>query len=181
MAFSAAAVAYCVTGGLILFSGIRGATISDTVKSALSGNLNPAVTENVNFSAAPTGNSDAGATGTTTGGKSSNSATENQNLAKKIIQSNPAYAGWDTGENWSSLVQLWTKESGWDATADNAQSGAYGIAQSLPATKYPVAGQPPPAGKSDPGAQISWGLSYILGRYGNPVMAWAHEVANNWY
>ena len=45
MAVNGIAVAYAVSGGLILFSGIRGATISDTVKSALSGNLNPAGTE----------------------------------------------------------------------------------------------------------------------------------------
>ena len=23
--------------------------------------------------------------------------------------------------------------------------------------------------------------NYIAGRYGNPVNAWAHEVANHWY
>jgi hypothetical protein len=29
--------------------------------------------------------------------------------------------------------------------------------------------------------QIRWGLGYIKGRYGSPLAAWAHEVANNWY
>lgn len=39
MPFSGAALAYSVAGGLILFSGIKGATLSDTVKGALTGNL----------------------------------------------------------------------------------------------------------------------------------------------
>lgn len=49
MAFSGAAVAYCVTGGLILYSGIKGAKITDTVKAVLAGNLNVAGTEPINF------------------------------------------------------------------------------------------------------------------------------------
>src|ERR1700761_220465 len=32
-------VAYCVVGGLLLFSGIKGATIVDTTKAVLKGNL----------------------------------------------------------------------------------------------------------------------------------------------
>src|SRR5262249_52934293 len=39
MTFSAAAVGYSVVGGLILFSGIKGASIVDTVTGVLSGNL----------------------------------------------------------------------------------------------------------------------------------------------
>lgn len=45
MAFSAAGVAYLVTGGLLLFSGIKGATIADTVESVFSGNLTVTDTE----------------------------------------------------------------------------------------------------------------------------------------
>lgn len=40
-------VLYCVSGGLILYSGIKGATIADTVKSVLSGNVNVSETENI--------------------------------------------------------------------------------------------------------------------------------------
>jgi cell wall-associated NlpC family hydrolase len=112
-------------------------------------------------------------------GSASNSASANQALAKQIIEADSAYSGWDTGQNWTDLVQLWTQESGWSATADNASSGAYGIAQALPASKYPAAGQK--SGGSDPATQIKWGLSYIKSRYGSPVLAWAHEQSNNWY
>ncbi|MGH7239601.1 MAG: transglycosylase SLT domain-containing protein [Candidatus Saccharimonadales bacterium] len=109
------------------------------------------------------------------------SAAQNQATAKLIIRSNPLYAGWDSGNEWDSLVKLWNKESGWKATAKNPNSGAYGIPQALPATKMPKAAQPPPAGSSNPGSQITWGLSYIKERYGSPSGAWEHEVANNWY
>jgi cell wall-associated NlpC family hydrolase len=113
-----------------------------------------------------------------TGGGSSNSATANQAIAKTLIQSNSSYAGWDTGQTWSDLVSLWDKESGWSATAKNSKSGAYGIPQALPPTKMPSSAQAP---TSDPTAQMEWGLSYIKGQYGSPVMAWAHEQANDWY
>lgn len=112
------------------------------------------------------------------GGTSSNTASKNQALAKQIIQANPAYAGWDTGQTWSNLVSLWSRESGWSATAKNPSSGAYGIPQALPATKMPASAQAP---TSDPTSQIEWGLQDIQQTYGSPVMAWAHEQANGWY
>lgn len=120
------------------------------------------------------------ATVTVAGSSSSgNSASANQALAKTIIQANQAaYSGWDSGQNWSDLVSLWTKESNWSAIAKNPSSGAYGIPQALPAAQMGAQANPP---SSDPKAQIEWGLSYIKQRYGSPVMAWAHETANNWY
>lgn len=45
MAFSGAAIAYATAGGLILYSGIKGATIADTAKAVLAGNLNVTNTE----------------------------------------------------------------------------------------------------------------------------------------
>jgi resuscitation-promoting factor RpfB len=178
MAIKGASIAYTVVGGVLVYSGIKGSSISETVKSVLAGNLTVTDSEPLeNGSNAATTPAD----DTTTGGTATESASANQALAKTIIQANSQYSGWDTGQNWTDLVSLWNKESGWSATADNKSSGAYGIPQSLPATKMPAAAQPPPVGTSDPGAQISWGLQYILETYGNPVMAWAHETANNWY
>lgn len=39
MAIKGISVAYCVTGGLILYAGIKGATMSDTAKAVLTGDL----------------------------------------------------------------------------------------------------------------------------------------------
>ena len=86
-----------------------------------------------------------------------------------------AWPGWQI----LPLGALWTRESGWNRFARNRASGAYGIAQALPPTKYPFAGQA--AGGSHADAQIAWGESYISGRYGTPARAWAHELAQGWY
>ena len=84
--------------------------------------------------------------------------------------------GW-TGEQWTALDRLWTRESDWDNTALNASSGAYGIAQFLDATWASVGG----SRTSDPTLQIHYGLAYIRQRYGTPAAAWAHETAQGWY
>jgi hypothetical protein len=88
-----------------------------------------------------------------------------------------AARGW-TGPQWGCLDQLWTRESGWRMVWNTAGSGAYGIPQSLPASKMATAG---PDWMTNPATQIRWGLSYIAGRYGTPCGAWAHETANSWY
>jgi hypothetical protein len=80
--------------------------------------------------------------------------------------------GW-TGAQFDALNKLFTRESGWNANAVNPSSGAYGIPQAL--------GHGHPFNLGDAGAQIAWGLNYILGRYGNPINAWAHETQVGWY
>lgn len=81
-------------------------------------------------------------------------------------------------DQWSCLDSLWTKESGWQVTADNPTSSAYGIPQSLPGSKMASAGDD---WETNPVTQIRWGLGYIEDRYGTPCSAWAHSQANNWY
>ncbi|WAX80329.1 lytic transglycosylase domain-containing protein [Streptomyces sp. KMM 9044] len=75
----------------------------------------------------------------------------------------------------SNIVQ---HESGWNPTATNASSGAYGLVQALPASKMASAGSD---WKTNPATQISWGLSYMNERYGSPCAAWDFWQANNWY
>jgi hypothetical protein len=90
--------------------------------------------------------------------------------------------GWGSGPQWDCLDALWERESGWSNTAENGQSGAYGIAQALghgPTDQYPAGPANPPV--SSPSAQIRWGLGYIAARYGTPCAAWAHEEADSWY
>lgn len=87
-----------------------------------------------------------------------------------------AARGWGT-DQYNCLVSLWNKESGWNVYASNP-SGAYGIPQALPGSKMSSVGAD---WQTNPATQITWGLNYIQGRYGNPCGAWAHSVANNWY
>lgn len=193
MALSAAAVGYTVVGGLVLYSGVKGATLAHTVQDVLKGSLSLPDDEPVSFSFSSSSSSgspgSAGSGSGTDAGSSSASAAANQALAKKIIEADSSYSGWDSGQNWTDLVSLWHQESEWSATADNPDSGAYGIAQALGhgtggapyPSSYKDANPPKYGGTSNPGEQIQWGLSYIKSTYGSPVMAWAHETANNWY
>ena len=108
-------------------------------------------------------------------GPGGGNAAANEALAKSMMPS------WSSGSEWANWQALWTQESGWNQFAQNPSSGAYGIPQALPFTKMPVAAWPPPAGSSNPRAQIGWGIQYIQGRYGDPIGAEAHERAYNWY
>ena len=85
--------------------------------------------------------------------------------------------GWDYNQ-FSCLVKLWERESNWRWNATNRSSGAYGIPQSLPASKMASAGAD---WRTNPETQILWGLGYIDGRYGSPCAALLHSDVNNWY
>lgn len=86
--------------------------------------------------------------------------------------------GWGTGSQWSCLDALWTRESGWRMVWNYQGSGAYGIPQSLPASKMAAAGADY---MTNPATQIKWGLGYIAQVYITPCGAWAHETSAGWY
>lgn len=85
--------------------------------------------------------------------------------------------GWGA-DQFSCLEPLWEKESGWNPSAKNPSSGAYGIPQSLPGSKMASAGSD---WQTNPATQIEWGLGYIEDRYGSPCGAWGHSQSNGWY
>ena len=83
-------------------------------------------------------------------------------------------------DQWACLYNLWMRESGWRVTAGNPTSGAYGIPQSLPASKMAVYGADY---MTSARTQIAWGLNYIKGRYGTPCGAWNafNSRSPHWY
>jgi len=83
-----------------------------------------------------------------------------------------------SGAEYTCLVQLWNKESGWRTNASNSSSGAYGIPQALPGNKMASSGLD---WQTNYRTQVNWGIGYIQGRYGTMCAAWAHSVAKNWY
>jgi type IV secretory pathway VirB10-like protein len=85
--------------------------------------------------------------------------------------------GWGD-DQFQCLDNLWTRESNWRHTAENPSSGAYGIPQSLPASKMSRFGDDY---RTNPVTQMEWGLWYIEGRYGTPCSAWAHSESVGWY
>ncbi|MCO6005167.1 lytic transglycosylase domain-containing protein [Actinoallomurus purpureus] len=100
------------------------------------------------------------------------SAADNQKYAKKMN----ALKGW--GRCWPSLLTMWNHESGWNEHAENPGSGAYGIAQALPGSKMASVASD---WHTNAITQITWGLSYIGSRYGDPCRAWGWWQAHRWY
>jgi hypothetical protein len=96
---------------------------------------------------------------------------------KQIAEAMLSKFGWSRSQ-FSCLDPLWNRESGWDVTAYNAGSGAYGIPQALPGSKMASAGSD---WEKSAYTQIKWGFGYIKDAYGSPCGAWAHEEDTGWY
>lgn len=90
----------------------------------------------------------------------------------------PEY-GWGD-DQWQCLNKLWEGESNWRHTAENPTSGAYGIPQSLPASKMATVADDY---RTNPVTQIKWGMGYIEDVYGTPCKAWGAWNARSphWY
>lgn len=198
MAVSGFGVAYAGAGFVLLWSGLKNTTIRDTLTSFLKGQTPaphltgpPTLGIGATGAAASAGASTAAAAAAATPGKLSGSAKTNQALARALAVAS-GHPGWISGQQWNDWVALWSRESGWSATADTRKTGldpadaavfAYGIPQARPYSKMPRDAWPrDKGGLSDPATQILWGISYLEGsRYGSPSAAWAHEQANGWY
>lgn len=85
--------------------------------------------------------------------------------------------GWKN-KQFTALKELWYRESGWNHRAVNPSSGAWGIPQSLPASKMASFGSDY---RTNPETQIDWGLDYIKTRYGTPRKAWKFWRSHHWY
>jgi hypothetical protein len=96
-----------------------------------------------------------------------------QAIALQMLQAR----GWGM-DQYSCLVSLWNRESGWNVYSYNKGSGAYGIPQALPGSKMASVGAD---WQTNPATQITWGLGYITGRYGTPCGAWSHSQSSGWY
>jgi hypothetical protein len=100
--------------------------------------------------------------------QSSYSVAEIQAMARQMVPS----------AQFQCFSNIVNHESSWNYQAVNASSGAYGLFQALPASKYSSAGSD---WQTNPATQIKWGLSYMDGRYGSPCEAWTFWQANHWY
>jgi hypothetical protein len=102
------------------------------------------------------------------GGSATPSGTPQQ-IAMAMLSS----YGWSSSQ-FGCLQSLWNRESGWNPSATNPTSGAFGIPQALPGDKMASAGAD---WQTNPATQIRWGLGYIQQIYGSPCAAWSHEEA----
>jgi hypothetical protein len=93
---------------------------------------------------------------------------EVQSMARQMV----------AGAQFQCFSNIVSHESGWNYTAVNASSGAYGLLQALPGSKMTSAGAD---WRTNPATQIKWGLNYMNSRYGSPCQAWSFWQANSWY
>jgi hypothetical protein len=97
------------------------------------------------------------------------SASSAQAIAHKMIPD---------AAQFNAFSKIVSHESGWNISATNSSSGAYGLVQALPGSKMASAGSD---WKTNPATQIKWGLDYMNSRYGSPTAAWSFWQANGWY
>ncbi|MEU6976410.1 MULTISPECIES: transglycosylase SLT domain-containing protein [unclassified Streptomyces] len=109
-----------------------------------------------------------GASGAVLGTTGTASAATPQEIARQIVP--PA--------QFASFSKIVEHESGWNHTATNSSSGAYGLVQALPGSKMSSAGSD---WKTNPATQIKWGLDYMNERYGSPNGAWNFWQSHGWY
>ena len=85
--------------------------------------------------------------------------------------------GWGDRQ-YTCLNTLWTKESRWNYRSRNKVTGAHGIPQAYPATKYESIGSD---WRTNPITQMTWGLKYIKVRYQTPCKALSTFYRINMY
>ncbi|UGT39351.1 transglycosylase SLT domain-containing protein [Nocardia yamanashiensis] len=81
-------------------------------------------------------------------------------------------------DQFPAFDQIITHESSWRVFAVNPSSGAYGLAQALPAHKMSSEGVD---WLINPMTQLRWAYRYMVQRYGSPNAAWEFWQANHWY
>lgn len=92
-----------------------------------------------------------------------------QQIAMSLLNAH----GW--GSQFGCLNAIIDVESGWNVTATNPYSGAYGIPQALPGSKMAVAGAD---WQTSAYTQLKWMIDDYIGPvYGSPCSAWSHEQA----
>ncbi len=103
----------------------------------------------------------------TTSGSSSSSDKESIMASAGISSSDYTYVNY-----------IVSKESGWNSSAQNASSGAYGLCQSLPGSKMASAGSD---WQTNAVTQMKWCNSYATSRYGSWASAYSFWISNHWW
>lgn len=102
-------------------------------------------------------------------------------VVQPIIQPTGSCADWMTQAGIVDQVSAYAlimRESGCNPSATNPSSGAYGIPQSLPASKMASVGSDY---LTNPVTQLIWMAQYCAQRYGSFANALAHSYSNGWY
>lgn len=184
-------MAAAAAGAVLLWSGVKGTSVSGSLRSIISGQNPPTGQTRPVTSSFDAAGYDAQGNPTNPSNPSNPSGgggTRAQNLAIGRLLAAPY--GWSSGAEWNALVSLWDSESGWSNTIWNTSAScggdafAFGIPQACGhGVRQAIAGHggvcPFPAGNSgnppqcggsnNAAAQIAWGLAYIKANYGSPT------------
>jgi hypothetical protein len=159
MAVDGVSLGALAAGSVLVWSAVTGNGVLKSVQEIIKGEKPGSVAE------------------TSASGAPSNSAapsnavdSANQTLGRTMA----ALYGWGAGAEWTALNDIVMSESGWSDTIKNPGSDASGIAQN-------INGFGPGYQEGNAPQQIAWLLSYIKGRYGDPVAAWEFHKANGYY
>lgn len=169
MANDGAMIAVAGFGVLLTWSAVSNQKITVALQDIVKGTKPPPGPAG-NTPITDTGGSVSGSFTDSPGGQTAKQKAANQALGKVMA----AAYGWSTGAEWTALNNIVMAESGWDADAQNPTSSAAGIAQNINgfSAAYP---------RGVASIQIAWLLSYVAGRYHDPVSAWQFHLANGWY
>lgn len=171
---SGIALAGLAFGGLFLYSGIKGKSITQAAQYIIQGKNPGTAPQAQPISGAAvegllaSGQAVPGLTqGIPAGVASGKGGTPAANKALGRLMA--AGYGWAGPGEWPYLESGWEEESGWSQFAANVPADpyahAYGIPQANPGTKMASAGKD---WKTSPATQIKWGLAYIRDTYGRP-------------
>jgi hypothetical protein len=161
------AVGFSVLGGVFLIGGITGRSPLLVIQALIKGDKPTSAPVQYGINTAYYTPGSAPSTSVIPSGTSN---TANQALGRSMA----ALYGWSTGAEWTALNNIVMAESGWSDTIKNPSSDASGIAQN-------INGFGPGYQEGNAAQQIAWLLSYIKGRYGDPVAAWQFHMANGYY
>lgn len=185
MAVDSVGLAALAAGSVFTYAGIKGVSVPQALQYLVQGK-SPATLPQTSAIGTPTSSSSSGGAQPVSGGGS----------GQQILQQTAAQFGWGSGAEWQALQNLEMQEAGFSPTAKNPTSGALGIAQALGhgngaatagtlGNEYGGFGlsdaQAKAANSGDAAAQCLWMCNYIKAVYGDPIKAWQHEQANNWY
>lgn len=149
--------------------GYAGEGLIGNLPRAAGEKLNAAMEEKINSAAAEM-QSMAGAAGVDLSGISGDTV----NKVREVF----ARHGW-TGQQWDDAQWIIGKESGWNLSATNPSSGAFGLFQFNPSSG--TLQQYLPDRSTDAAVQGDAGARYIKDRYGNPTAARGFWEQNGWY
>ncbi len=83
-----------------------------------------------------------------------------------------------SARDYSYVDYIVSRESRWNAGAQNASSGAYGLCQALPASKMASSGSDY---RTNPVTQLKWCDGYAKGRYGSWEAAYNFWLSRHWW